>query len=77
MNIRMPIILCYKYFNFSKHLRNTYMCILHIILTVFILLFIFFKFIGRRMIVFINGTRINVNNNNNNNDNNNNSDNNN
>ena len=46
------------------------MCILHIILTVFILLFIFFKFIGRRMIVFINGTRINVNNNNNNDNNN-------
>ena len=65
----MPIILYYQYLNFSKY-------ILHIILTVFILLFIFFKFVGRRIIVFINTTRINVNdnnsNNNNNNDNNNN-----
>ena len=43
------------------------MYILYVILTAFILLCIFFKFIGRRTIVFINGTRINNNNNNNNN----------
>ena len=53
-------------------------CILYVILTVFIPLFIFFKFIGRRTIVFINGAQINVHNNNDNNNNdNNNSDNNN
>ena len=46
------------------------MYVLYIILTVVNLLFVFFKFIGRRTIVFINGTRINVNNNNNNNNNN-------
>ena len=48
------------------------MYILYIILTVFILLLTFFKFKGRRSIVFINtnvntninGTRINVDNNN-------------
>ena len=40
------------------------MYILCIILTVFILLFIIFKFIGRRTIAFINGTQINVNDNN-------------
>ena len=45
------------------------MYILYVILTAFILLCIFFKFIGRRTIVFINGTRINNNNNNNNNNN--------
>ena len=43
------------------------MYILYVILTIFILLFIFFKFLGKRTIVFINGTRTNVNNNNNNN----------
>ena len=53
------------------------MCILYIILTVFNLLFIFFKFVGRRTIVYINGTRVNVNNNNNNKNNNNNNNNNN
>ena len=47
------------------------MYIFHIILTVFILLFIFFRFVGRRTILFVNGTRINVNNDNNNNNNNN------
>ena len=41
------------------------MYILYVILTAFILLCILFKFIGRRTIVFINGTRINNNNNNN------------
>ena len=46
------------------------MYILYIILTVFINLFIFFKFVGTRTIVFINETRINVNKNNNNNNNN-------
>ena len=50
------------------------MYILYIILTFFIPLFIFFKFIGRRTIVFINGAWINVNNSNNNNNNNNNND---
>ena len=53
------------------------MYILYIILTAFILLFIFFKFIGRRTTAFINGTRINFNNNNNNKNNNNNNSNNN
>ena len=48
------------------------MYILYIILTVFSFYLYFFKFIGRRTIVFINGTRINVNNNNNNNNDNNN-----
>ena len=32
------------------------MYILYIILTVFVLLFIFFKFVGRRTIAYINGT---------------------
>ena len=41
------------------------MYILYVILTAFCVYF--FKFIGRRTIVFINGTRINNNNNNNNN----------
>ena len=53
------------------------MYILYIILTVFIRLIIFFEFVGRRTIVYINGTRINVNNNNNNNNNDNNNNNNN
>ena len=48
------------------------MYILYIILTAFILLLILFKFVGRRTIVYIDGTRINVNNNINNNNNNNN-----
>ena len=34
----------------------------------YLFIYIFLKFIGRKTIVFINGTRINVNNNNDNND---------
>ena len=52
------------------------MYILYTILNVFVLLFIFFKFIGRRTIVYINEARIYVNNNNSSNINNNNNNNN-
>ena len=64
----MPIILCYQYLNFS----NPYIYHVYCACNFNCLgpLFIFFKFIGSRALVFINGTRINVNNNNNNNNNN-------
>ena len=66
----MPIILCYQYLNFwNPYIYHIYFAYNFNCLCP---LFIFFKFIGSRALVFINGTRINVNNNNNNSNNNNN-----
>ena len=68
----MPTILCYQYLNFSKYLRNPYIYHVYFVYNVNCLYpLYFFKFMGRRTIVFINGTRINANNKNNNNNNNN------
>ena len=73
MKIRMSIILCYQYLNFSKYLRHPYIYHIYFVCNFNCLYpFIFFILIGRRTIVFINGARINVNNDNNNNNNNNN-----
>ena len=77
MNIRMPIILCYQYLNFSKYLRKTYIYHAYFACNFNCVYPFIYIFIRRRTILFINGTRIIVNNNNNNNSNHNNNDNNN
>ena len=78
MKIRMSIILCYQYFNFSKYLRYPYIHHVYFVYNFNLSFYLcFFKFVGRRTIVLINGARIDVNNNNNNNNNNSNNNNNN
>ena len=61
MNMRMYLILFYQYHNFSKYLKNPYIHYVYFVYNfkcLYPFFLLFFKFKGRRTIVFINGTLI-------------------